>query len=463
MLFNSIEFVAFLVAVWPVWRLLRTRRLPALLYLLLVSAFFYGCWKPWYLILIAASTLLQYGIGLRIAATEEPERRKLWLWAGVVGDLALLGTFKYGNFLIGSVESFGELVGSSWQLPRVPSELPVGISFYTFQTLSYIIDIYRREIKPARSLLDFAVYVFFFPQLVAGPIVRAADFLPQLRQLPSINKAAIGGGVFLILSGLFKKMALADTIRVELVEPFFGHPEHGAFPDVLIALWAANFQVYCDFSGYSDVAVGVAALFGYHLPPNFDRPFWSRSPMEHWRRWHLSLSSWLKDYLYIPLGGSRGGHTDRNLIITFLLGGLWHGAGWNFVIWGLYNGVVLALWRRFGPRADAGGVGGVLQAFVTFNTICLGLVFLHAKDFQASLETFSSFLRPSPPQLRSVWGWSALLVALGLHFTPVSWKQELRAGFGRLSAWTLAVWVVVVGALLSVFSGRAGEFFYFQF
>ena len=470
MLFASLEFILFLMVTWPIWRAITSReaggpRTAGLLYLLVISAFFYGCWRPWYLLLIGASTLIQYSVGRGIVSSEAPGRRRAFLVLGVGADLLLLGAFKYGNFLMENIEAIAEALGAPLSLPRVPGELPVGISFYTFQTLSYIIDLYRRRMQPARSLLDFAVYVFFFPQLVAGPIVRAAEFLPQLQQRLRLGLAPLGRGLALILIGLIKKMAIADVLHATIVEPFFAAPEaHGA-PDALLALWAANFQVYCDFSGYSDVAIGAALLFGFELAPNFDRPFWSQSPMEHWRRWHISLSTWLKDYLYIELGGSRQGpaRTDLALVITFFLGGVWHGAGWRFVLWGLYNGVLLVLWRRFGPKKATSLPGRLLLTLATFHVICLGLVFLHADGLSPALEAWSALSRLRAPKLLPPGGLLALSVAIALHASPLSLKQWIIQCFSEMPAWAWALAIALVGGALSLFAQLSVPFFYFQF
>ena len=469
MLFNSFDFAVFLAVSWPIYRAVQSRRMPRLLWLLAISAFFYGCWKPWYLTLIAASTLIQYVVGARIHAAATDTGRTRWLITGILSDVALLGTFKYGNFIVENVDALLHLLQLSpdVSLPRLPTELPVGISFYTFQTLSYIIDIHRKRIQPRKSLLDFSVYVFFFPQLVAGPIVRAADFLPQLDKRPRLDWKAIGEGTFLILAGLTKKMVLADSLHHFVVEPFFRHPSAHNTVKVLYAVWAANFQVYCDFSGYTDVATGAALLFGFTLPLNFNRPFWSQTPMEHWRRWHISLSTWLKDYLYIPLGGSRKGpwRTDLNLVITFFIGGIWHGAGWTFVFWGLYNGVLLVVWRRWGPRDAKTRFGVAWRTFLTFNAICLGLIFLHAPTFSDALTVLSGLFDPLGPSAGVIdrWGLLALVAAMALHFTPQAWKRSLQTLFAGLPTWTLALIVLGVGGVLSLFTGLAAPFFYFQF
>ena len=411
--------------------------------------------------------MTSYVIGGMLGRAEAPARRRLLLILGVGSDLLLLSIFKYGNFFLENLEALLALLGVSVTFARVPGELPVGISFYTFQTLSYTIDIYRRRITPARSLLDFSVFVAFFPQLVAGPIVRAADFLPQLEQRPQLNPAAIGSGIFLILAGLFKKMVIADSLYTFVVHPYFSRPDGHNALETLLTLWSANFQVYCDFSGYSDVAIGAALLFGFELPVNFNRPFWSRTPMEHWRRWHISLSSWLRDYLYFPLGGSRHGElrTQFSLVMTFLLGGLWHGAGWTFLIWGLYNGVILAVWRKIIPRTATTPLGIALEIFVTFNSICFGLIFLHAHSFYDAWLILSSLTRVASPfsGVLTPFGLGMLAFAAALHATPQRWKTDLQAAFSVAPAWSIAIIAVLTGGLLSLFAGYASPFFYFQF
>jgi alginate O-acetyltransferase complex protein AlgI len=467
MLFNSLLFPVFLAVSYLVWSLIQRWRWPRMAWLLLISAFFYGCWHPWYLVLIGLSTINSFYFGGWIGRVREESLRKGLMITSVTLDLLLLGVFKYGNFFLENVETLAPLLGQEWSLPRIDSELPVGISFYTFQSLSYTVDVYRKKLQPTSSLLDFSTFVFFFPQLVAGPIVRARHFLPQLELRPRMDARAFGEGLFLILAGLTKKMVIADTLYTSIVRPYFQGPSSHNAVETLVAVWAANFQVYCDFSGYSDVAIGAALMFGFALPKNFDRPFISRTPMEHWRRWHISLSFFLRDYLYIPLGGSRHGEvrTTFALVLTFLLGGLWHGAGWTFVVWGFYNGVLLVFWRKWGPRPAKSWWGIGLQIFVTFHAISVGLIFLHAASFSDAWDAFATFGTwgtPSSETLPLV-GLLALGAGILLHISPLSWKDRLRDGFAVAPAWGLACIVILVGAVLSLFAGITTPFFYFQF
>ncbi|WP_197466079.1 MBOAT family protein, partial [Oleiphilus sp. HI0080] len=275
-------------------------------------------------------------------------QRKGLLLISLTVNLGILAYFKYNNFFIDVSKQGLALLGID--MPELYHQLllPVGISFYTFQTLSYSIDLYRRNISHENSFVKFAVFVSFFPQLVAGPIVRAKDFLPQLHAKLSLSKENVNLGLWLIFLGLFKKIVVADLLAYLVVDAVFANPENYSSWDLLVGLYAYAFQIYCDFSGYSDIAIGIALILGFHLPINFNRPYLAQTPSDFWKRWHISLSSWLRDYLYISLGGNRGGRffTARNLLLTMLLGGLWHGAAWNFVLWGAFHGMILVMSRN---------------------------------------------------------------------------------------------------------------------
>ena len=355
MLFNSLVFVGFFLAVYGLY-LLVARRLRLQNALLFAASYvFYGYWDWRFLSLIAISTLTDFIIGRALGRQGDgPEafrRRKLLLATSMVVNLSLLGFFKYFGFFADSFVKVMHAFGFQADAITLNIILPVGISFYTFQTMSYTIDVYRRRLEPTHNLLDFAVFVAFFPQLVAGPIERARNLLPQVMKPRRITVAQINAGLYLVLWGYFKKVVIADNVGKIADTVFAAHGEYAGL-DVIVAVLAFSVQIYGDFSGYSDIARGIARLMGFELMVNFRLPYFALSPSDFWRRWHISLSSWLRDYLYIPLGGNRGGalRTQCNLLVTMLLGGLWHGAAWPFVIWGAFHGVILILYRIFDRR-----------------------------------------------------------------------------------------------------------------
>jgi D-alanyl-lipoteichoic acid acyltransferase DltB (MBOAT superfamily) len=349
-------FVALLLLYWLVRRSLQARNL----LIVAASYLFYGWWDYRFLALILFSSLLDFAVGLALEREAQPRRRKGWLLLSLTGNLGVLGFFKYYDFF---VESFGALatkLGWPVEARTLNIILPVGISFYTFQTMSYALDVYRRQMPATRSLTNFLAYVSFFPQLVAGPIERAQHLLPQFERTRNLTRPMLEEGVWLILWGLFKKVALADNFA-PLVEMAYEQPAATA-PVVVLGTIAFGLQIYCDFSGYSDIARGLARVLGFDIMVNFDVPYAAASLREFWRRWHISLSSWLRDYLYISLGGNRcgEGRTYLNLLLTMLLGGLWHGASWNFALWGLWHGLGLAVERRFGAARPRGPDGSAL-------------------------------------------------------------------------------------------------------
>jgi alginate O-acetyltransferase complex protein AlgI len=382
MLFISWEFVTFLTVVLAGLRLMPTRASRQFL-LLVASGVFYGSHTPWHLLVLATPSLIDFACAARIEDNEDPATRKRWLILSLVSNLGLLGYFKYADFF---ADSIGALIG----VTTVPLglALPLGISFFTFKTLSYTIDVYRREIPACRSMWRYAMFVSYFPELVAGPIVRASVFLPQMdRNLePSRERTTVG--LQLILLGVTKKLFIADRLAT-LVNPVFAAP--GAYSQftVISAVIAYSLQIYCDFSGYSDMAIGVSRIIGFDLPENFNMPYIATSITEFWRRWHITLSQWLRDYLYVPLGGNRKGarRTYVNLMITMLLGGLWHGAAWTFVVWGLLHGGGLAahkLWSRHVSRGRR-PFDGVIGWLLTYSFVCLAWVFFRAPDFTTAM------------------------------------------------------------------------------
>lgn len=353
LLFSTAEFFVLFILFYGGYLALLRKFNWRILYTLAFSLFFYYQSSGWFFFLLIASTLVDFGLGHCIYISKEKARKRFYLILSLVANLGMLGYFKYTNFLLGSLN---EIIGSNFAFQNI--FLPVGISFFTFQTLSYSIDIYRGQLVPLTAditgwrsfwqrLLDFGFFVSFFPQLVAGPIVRASDFIPQIRRKPRLSKRAMGQAFLLIMGGLFKKAVISDYISINFVDRVFESPMLYSGFENLLAAYGYAIQIYCDFSGYSDMAIGLALLMGFILPENFRRPYQAFSLQDFWRRWHISLSTWLRDYLYISMGGNRKGkrRTYLHLMVTMLLGGLWHGASWVFIIWGGLHGLGLAFER----------------------------------------------------------------------------------------------------------------------
>ena len=462
MIFTELSFLAFFALVFGVhWALrgVRARKL----WLLAASYFFYGAWDWRFLSLIVGSTALDYLVGLRLDAYQDEPARKRWIALSVVLNLGLLGVFKYANFFLDSALALARSLGFEASPHVLGIVLPVGISFYTFQTMSYSLDVYRRELRAVRDPVDFALFVTFFPQLVAGPIVRAIDFLPQLERVRLWSDVRVRACLTLFLVGYVKKACVGDNVS-SLVDPYFENP---ALFDALSAWSAVLFyavQIYCDFSGYSDMAIATAGLFGYELRTNFDFPYLAASIRDFWRCWHMSLSSWLRDYLYIPLGGNRGSRLfqHRNLLLTMLLGGLWHGAGWNFVIWGALHGGALVAhreWERAGLRLPA-----LLGLLATFWWTCLAWIFFRAPTFEGALVTVRSFVLFDSPGPRST-GWVPLatFAALALLHWACS-KRWLERTSECMPSWSYATALGILVPLALAFTNAAVKpFIYFQF
>ena len=468
MVFNSVQFALFLPVVLAAYWSLRGRAQLGLL--LAASYFFYGYWDWRFLSLLLISTVVDYAVSHRIDATDDERRRKRLLWCSLVTNLGILGVFKYFNFFVDSATEMLDRVGLATDPVVLRIVLPVGISFYTFQTLSYTIDVYRGRIAPARDLLTFAVYVSYFPQLVAGPIERATRLLPQLqsdRRAPGGEQ--IASGVSLIALGLFKKVVIGDLLAVFVDDGFGRASTFGAIP-MLIAVYAFAFQIYADFSGYSDIARGVSRLFGIELVRNFEQPYLSRSITEFWRRWHISLSDWLRDYLYIPLGGNREGvgRTYRNLALTMLLGGLWHGASWAFVVWGGLHGLFLVVERLTGTGGDPDRSLSWRQLpriVLTFHLVCLAWVFFRAESFGQAFDVLTGIvtLRPGSAELNPL----LLLLLLAPVAIAIDLMQR-RMGRHDIAARSGAalqgalVGVVLIFVVMAS-GGNQVPFIYFQF
>ncbi len=477
LLFNSplflVLFTPFIIGYGVVKRWVNLRIIYVIAFSLL---FYYKSSGEYFLILIFASawdfTLAHY-----IHASKKSSLRRLFLTLSVAMNIGMLVYFKYTNLF---VEITSTLLNSDDLLNFGNIFLPVGISFFVFQSLSYTIDVYRRKLRPLDRWLDYLFYLSFFPQLVAGPIVRAGDFIPQIRRPINVTREMFGTAIFLLLTGLIKKAIISDYISIHFVDGVFSTPHLYSGVETLVGVWGYAIQIYCDFSGYSDMAIALALLLGFKLPPNFDSPYRSATISEFWRRWHMSLSLWLRDYLYISLGGNRKGQwrTYINITITMLLGGLWHGAALRFVLWGLLHGIALAahkLWLRFIPWAQVEGsqMNPLLRAIsvvITFNFVCTGWLLFRAdslKDVKSMLhQIIYNFDYAVLPELIKAHSLAiAMIVAgLALHFTPTSIYIRVREGVASSPLWlqiTLLVLVIWCAAQLS--SANVQPFIYFQF
>ncbi len=472
MWFNSFAFWIFLAAVAAGCRVLGHRGQNRLL--LAASYFFYACWDWRFLGLIFLTTLVDFTAAGRIAALPDgaPGRRR-WVAFSLTVNLGILGLFKYYGFFVAELARLLSMLGLPELSPALKLVLPVGISFYTFQALSYTLDVYRGRTDPARRFLDFALYIAFFPQLVAGPIERSHHLLPQVvRPRPRCDAERFREGLFLVLSGLFLKVVLADNMAWLATVPFGEPPALLTAPEVLLGVYAFAFQIYGDFAGYSAIAIGVAKWLGFDLMENFRRPYFALDPRDFWRRWHISLSTWLRDYLYISLGGSRGGpgRTARNLMLTMLLGGLWHGAAWTFVIWGGLHGLWLVLHRAWdavgAARTAPGAIGRAIRLLATFHLVCLGWLFFRAESLPQATGMLATLGGP--------WGWSdfastcagSILFFAGPWLLLDAWLERRGDSLAltRLAwPWRLAVYGYVVLMLVFFPAPVAVEFIYFQF
>ena len=486
MVFNSVTFLIFLAITLSLYYRLRHKGQNWLL--LIASYIFYGWWDYRFAFLLLATSLLDYVFALWIDKSDAPARRKFFLTLSIVLNMGVLCIFKYFNFFAESLARLLTTVGVNPSFPILNVILPVGISFYTFLSMSYTIDVYRREIPAARNPLDFLLYVAFFPHLVAGPIVRASYLLPQCQAIRTIKRAQVTDGIWLILLGYVKKVVIADRLA-PIVNWGFAQP----FPPLTDAnawliIYAFAFQIYGDFSGYSDIARGLSKLMGFELVENFRAPYLVTNPSAFWRHWHISLSTWLRDYLYIPLGGNRRGPflTYRNLMITMVLGGLWHGAGAAYLLWGIYHGALLAIHRwwteRVAPVQRTAEVDAAVVSFIPrpgpvsktvlvilfFHITCIGWLLFRAGaiDPQFSQVTLVlSFLKamftPAVSAVNPIAQGVLLLGALALVF---QWKHELM---DRFSTWSTTAQATAVCAALLIIAGlgifEGSEFIYFKF
>ena len=489
MIFTRLFFWGFYLVVLLVYSCIYRQRALRNAFLFLASLFFYWKTSGLFFMILVFSTFSDFYLGKLI----HHARRKGWKVFGValsvVINLFLLSYFKYTYLFVDTVNSLfnldlevvnhlaqwsNSLTGTHFDVGVIL--LPVGISFYTFQTISYTVDVYRGKVDPVKHILDFGFYVSFFPQLVAGPIVRASEFIPQLYKRYSLSRQEFGYALFLILKGLFKKMFIGDYIAVNFIDRVFANPTGFSGFENLMALFGYSLQVYVDFSGYTDIAIGVALLLGFRLPKNFNAPYKATSVGNFWKRWHISLSSWLRDYLYIPLGGNRKGRvmTDVNLMITMLLGGLWHGASWQFMVWGGLNGVglvVYKLWKRVSPYEKSNH--WAVRFWKIFNTF-LFITFTRIWFRSESMEKANQFIGQVVKEFNAaiipevLWSYRLVFAVMILgYFTvwvPESWKRWLLHTFIRTPLWVkLLVTIATIFAIYQSWSADLQPFIYFQF
>ncbi|MGH0031133.1 MAG: MBOAT family O-acyltransferase [Myxococcota bacterium] len=465
MLFNSLEFPVFLALVAAVHFALSRDAVTGRKVVLLVASYaFYASWNPLFVFLLAFSTAVDFVVGRSLARATSRRARRGLLLTSLTANLGLLGFFKYGAFFSESVmAALGRTLPAT--SPWLDVVLPVGISFYTLQSLSYTLDVYRGTQTPTKSALDFALYVSFFPQLVAGPIVRAGELLPQLAGRRSTSALDVQEGLGRIGVGLVKKVVLADTLAL-YADRVFVAPGLFTGPEVLLGVWAFTYQIYFDFSGYSDIAIGLARLFGVRLPENFDHPYRAASVREFWRRWHISLSTWLRDYLYVSLGGNRGGRgrTAWNLFLTMLIGGLWHGAAYGFLLWGAYHGLLLAAHRTWQWRFPdaAPRTPRWLRQLATFQLVSAGWIVFRAESVPVAAELVSRL---------GVGGFAwnlqlaQVLAVVAASAAAHLWVDagELGRRFLRWPEWAQGLAYAALLLVVYLASGNTGEFIYFQF
>lgn len=489
LLFTRLYFWVFLGIVLTIYSVVYKQKSVRHAYLFLVSLFFYYKSSGFYFSLLVISTLVDFFIGHGIYRSDTKLKKRLLVALSVSVNLFVLSYFKYAYFFVDTFNAiFGTsvevvnhfamlgnaLTGAHFDIDKII--LPVGISFFTFQTISYSLDIYREKIKPVNNILDFGFYVSFFPQLVAGPIVRAAEFIPQLYKEYRLSQAEFGLAIFLILKGLMKKMFISDYIAVNFIDRVFSNPLSYSGFENLMALYGYSLQVYADFSGYTDVAIGVALLMGFRLPVNFNSPYKAQHVGEFWKRWHISLSTWLKDYLYIPLGGNRKGkfRTNLNLMITMLLGGLWHGASWQFVIWGGLNGVGLVVykyWRKISPfKGNSSWPVRFYAIFLTFNFITFTRIWFRAESMEVANQLMYQIAHAF--DFSQIWTiilsykYVFLMMLFGYvtHWLSVDFKEKYQKWFVDSPMYAkVAIAAVVVFLIYQVRTADIQPFIYFQF
>lgn len=472
LIFNSGVFLFLFTGFLFAYVLLSKTNRPKLIFVTLFSLYFYYKSSGGYFILLLFATIIDFTLAKLIYGSRDAWQRKFYIVVTLIVNLGILGYFKYTNFILDSFFSFS---GKDFQ--PLDIFLPVGVSFFTFQSLSYTLDVYRGNLKPVDNILDYAFFVSFFPQLVAGPIVRASEFLPQIHKPTIVSPEMFGRGIFLIGCGLFKKAVISDYISINFVDRVFDAPTLYSGIENLFAVYGYALQIYCDFSGYSDMAIGIALLLGFRFPLNFDSPYQSKTITEFWRRWHISLSTWLRDYLYISLGGNRKGEirTYANQMITMLLGGLWHGASWRFIIWGALHGIALTVHKFLGSRfprtkTSASAWKNFASVFFTFHFVCFCWIFFRAANMATVGEILTQIFYHMNfglvPEFMAGYRVVLMLMVIGylLHFLPREAELAAQDSVTNMSlAGKAAFMITVIILVIQTKSAGIQPFIYFQF
>ena len=471
MLFNSLSFVVFLILVLALYYSKLFNWTNKKRMLLLASYVFYGLWNPPLVILLWISTIVDWTAGNKLVTEENQRKRKFWLLLSMFVNLGFLAFFKYGNFLLENFTLGMNTLGIAYEPKPMDIILPMGISFYTFQTMSYTIDMYYKKIKPARTFLDFALYVTFFPQLVAGPIVRAKDLITQFYEEKKATAQQFIWGTFLLTIGLFQKVVLADTLLADISDQVFGSKDILNGVDAWTGTLAFSGQIFFDFAGYSTCAIGIALMLGIILPDNFRYPYAAIGFSDLWKRWHISLSTWLRDYLYIPLGGNRNGITRMYvaLMLTMLLGGLWHGAAWTFVIWGALHGIYLVVERLLKNKIQIkiNAFNGILLALLTYTLVNFTWVFFRAREFSTAMNMISSmfFINPEGEKILHSFDIIKVFVLITILFIChwVMRNTSMKEVSQKTSPIVLGIVWAIMFFLIAIAQGSGEQFIYFQF
>lgn len=479
MLFNSIDFAIFLPIVFILYWFATDKNLKLQNFLIVVASYLFYSWWDWrFLSLILFSTLIDYSIGIRLSKEENISKRKILLWISILVNLGFLGFFKYYNFFLDNFITAFSLFGSPINVQGLNIVLPVGISFYTFQTLSYTIDVYKRKLKPTKDFIAFTAFVSFFPQLVAGPIERATNLLPQFYKKRVFEYHRAVDGLRQILWGLFKKIVIADN-SAQIANEIFNNSTDYSGSTLVLGAFFFTFQIYGDFSGYSDIAIGTSRLFGFNLKQNFAFPYFSRDIAEFWRRWHISLSTWFRDYLYIPLGGSRGGiwMKLRNTFVIFIVSGFWHGPNWTFIVWGALNAIyflplLLLKKNRINTNVVAQGkylptLKELINMLTTFALTVLAWVFFRAENIEHALSYLSTIFSKSLFTIPYYSGMKMPMLLI-LLFVSIEWigregKYAIENSKNKFSPIIRWLFYVILIILIGLYKGENQEFIYFQF